>query len=139
MAPELWWKNPAGEWVKVDSPEKAKPMHLERIKKKHEALEKEGFSCSQGWRMNVGTEHATLLDGGIRYAEQKGQGSLTIRDWGNVKHEGVPLEVARAILAEIVERQMSLLYGKWGLQERVEAAESFEELTSIQREYEGGW
>lgn len=139
MAPELWWKNPDGEWVLIDTPEKAKPMHLERIKRRYEELEREGFVCSTGWRMNVGTEHATLLDGGIRYAESKGQESLTVRDWHNVKHEGVPLSVARQILAEIVERQMTLLYGKWALQDRVASAQTFAELEEIEREYWGGW
>ena len=58
-----------------------------------------------GWRMNIGTEHAALLDGGIRYAELKGQVALTIRDWNNGTQWGFPWERQREILAEISGRQ----------------------------------
>ncbi len=139
MSQDLFWKDSQGNWVKCDTPEKSKPMHLEKIRKKHEALEKEGFFCSLGWRMNIGTEHASLLDGGIRYAEQKGQTTIIIRDWDNDRHEGVPLENAKAILQEIVERQMALLYGKWSLQERMRSAGSWEEIQALEAEYERGW
>jgi len=137
---DVFWKDPStGEWVLCDTAEKAKPMHLDRIRRRHEALEKEGFICSQGWRMNIGTEHATLLDGGIRYAEQKVQPNITIRDYENETHADVPLEVARGILEEIVARQMALLYGKWDLQARVKNAASLEELDALKLEYEEGW
>jgi hypothetical protein len=139
LSQELFWKDPQGNWVKCDTPEKSKSMHLERIRKRHEALEKEGFLCSLGWRMNIGTEHASLLDGGIRYAEQKGQATITIRDWNNERHEDVPLEIAKGILQEIVERQMTLLYGKWSLQERVRSASRWEDIETLEAEYERGW
>jgi|GEM_PF-4022803 len=139
MAPVIKWKDGSGNWILCDTPEKSRLMHLDRIRKRHEALVKEGFMCTQGWRMNIGTEHATLLDGGIRFAEQMGQVAITVRDWHNQKHEGISLEVARGILEEIVAEQMRLLYRKWDFQDQVKTAETWEVLQALQAEYEGDW
>ena len=98
---EHLWDSTINAWVLHLSGYKS--QCLEQVYAEYEDALSRGVPCTVGeatYVMDAGEEHATRLDRGIRLAEMLGQVSITLTDYYNKDHPGIPLEVAQEVLKQ---------------------------------------
>jgi len=126
--------NPPQEFLDLQNIElfnKAKTDKINEIKQAFNDALEQGYTCSNGIKMDAKSDDIILLKSGYDLAQSLGQDTMTITDYDNIDHTDIALDDVYTMIQELGVNFETQRVKKNSLKAQVDACTSTDEVDSI--------